>query len=298
MPDRRANIGASIRARLLNLSRQSGQGMDLLLTRYVLERFLYRLSLSPYRERFVLKGALLLTTWFDDPHRPTRDVDLLGFGDPTPAVVLAMFREIFAVPVDDGVDFDGDGLRGDRIREELEYGGVRLRTTARLAAARIAVTIDVGFGDAIEPGVEDIELPVLLDMPKLQLRAYPREVVIAEKFHAMVLLGRANSRMKDFYDVWQLLNSYEFDNDRLVRAISATFARRKTALPNSTPDALSAAFAEDPIKQRQWAAFVRDLTPTVPPLMTIVSDVSARLMPMLTEFQRVVPEAPGNRRRE
>jgi predicted nucleotidyltransferase component of viral defense system len=175
--------------------------MELLLTRYALERLLHRLSLSPYRERFVLKSALLLTTWFDEPHRATRDLDLLGFGDPSDDALLAAFRGIMAVGVDDGIAFDAAGLQIQPIREDMKYGGSRLSTAAALAGARIPVVVDVGFGDAVEPGVEEIELPVLLDMPAPRLRAYPQETVIAEKLHAMVTLGLANSRMKDYYDV-------------------------------------------------------------------------------------------------
>ncbi len=197
------DIGASVRARLLTLSRDKGQPFDLLLTRYAIERLLYRLSVSAHSNRFVLKGAMLMTTWFDDPHRPTRDVDLLGYGDSAPEPMLAAFRDVCVIELHDGIVFDADALRVELIREELDYGGLRLRTTARLAGARIAIVIDIdiGCGDAVEPGVEDIVLPVLLDLPAPRLRAYARETVVAEKFHAMVALGIANSRMKDFYDV-------------------------------------------------------------------------------------------------
>jgi hypothetical protein len=165
------DIGASVRARLLNRARERGQVLDLLLTRYALERLLYRLSISKHHNRFVLKGALLLTTWFDDPHRPTRDLDLLGFGDASPDAMLTIWREIFGIALDDGIKFDGDSLRAGPIREELEYGGLRLRATATMAGAKIPVTVDIGFGDSVEPGVEDIDLPVLLDLSAPRLRA-------------------------------------------------------------------------------------------------------------------------------
>lgn len=281
MPDRPRNIGASVRQRLLNLAHVRGQPMELLLTRYALERLLHRLSLSPHRERFVLKGAMLLATWFDEPHRATRDVDLLGFGDAAEDALLTTFREIMAVEVDDGMSFDLNGLRIEAIREEVEYGGSRLRTTAALAGARIPITVDIGFGDAVEPGVEDIDLPVLLDMPSPHLRAYPPETVIAEKFHAMVVLGRANSRMKDYYDVWMLTSAFEIDPERLRRAITATFERRGTAIPAEVPDGLSDAFATDPGKQRQWTAFARNLSGSVPGLGLIVGDLRQRLSVLL-----------------
>ena len=281
MPDRARprpnNVGASVRQRLLNLAHARGQPMELLLTRYALERLLHRLSLSPHRERFVLKGAMLLATWFDEPHRATRDVDLLGFGDAAEDALLATFREIMAVEVDDGVGFDLKGLRIEAIREEVEYGGSRLRTTAKLAGARIPITVDVGFGDAVEPGVEDIDLPVLLDMPSPHLRAYPPETVIAEKFHAMVALGRANTRMKDYYDVWMLMSTFALDPERLRRAIVATFARRNTAIPALVPDGLSDAFATDPRKQRQWDAFASNLAGKSPELPIIVAELRRQL---------------------
>ncbi len=278
MPDRPRNVGASVRQRLLNLAHARGQPMELLLTRYALERLLHRLSLSPHRERFVLKGAMLLATWFDEPHRATRDVDLLGFGDAAEDALLGTFREIMAVEVDDGVTFDLDGLRIEAIREEVEYGGSRLRTTAALAGARIPITVDIGFGDATELGVEDIDLPVLLDMPSPHLRAYPPETVIAEKFHAMVVLGRANSRMKDYYDVWMLTSTFELDPERMRRAIAATFGRRSTEIPPAVPDGLSDAFAADAGKRRQWDAFGRSLSIQVPELDRVVRDLRDRLM--------------------
>ena len=277
MPDRPRNVGASVRQRLLNLAHARGQPMELLLTRYALERLLHRLSLSPHRERFVLKGAMLLTTWFDEPHRATRDVDLLGFGDPAHEALLGTFREVMAIDADDGVVFDLEALAIEAIREEVEYGGSRLRTTAALAGARIPITVDIGFGDAVEPGVEDIDLPVLLDMPSPHLRAYPPETVIAEKFHAMVILGRANSRMKDYYDIWMLMNTVELEPERLRQAIAATFERRNTAVPLAVPDGLSDAFAEDPGKLRQWEAFARNLSAPTPEFRAIVAQLRQRL---------------------
>lgn len=281
MRERGPNVAASVRARLLSLARERGQAMELLLTRYAVERLLHRLSLSAHRERFALKGGILVTSWIEPAHRTTRDVDLLGFGDSSPNAVLAVFREICSVHVVDGLEFDSKGMRVDLIRDDTEYGGLRLRTTAALAGARIAVVVDVGFGDSIEPGLEEIELPVLLDMPSPRLRAYPPETVIAEKVQAMAALGRANSRMKDFYDVWMLLSRYPLANDRLARAISATFDRRKTVVPSSLPDALTSEFARDRNKQMQWAAFTRELGADTPSLEAVIDDLARRLEPVL-----------------
>lgn len=277
MPDRVRNMGASVRARLLNIAKKRNQVFDLLLTRYVLERLLYRLSTTKHRDRFVLKGAMLMTAWFDDPLRPTRDIDLLGFGDPEPDAILAVFREVCQVEQDDGVTFDAAALDIDRIRDELEYGGLRIKTNAAVGGARVRVVVDIGFGDAVEAA--EMELPVLLDLPAPTLRAYPREAVIAEKFHAMVLLGRANSRMKDFHDIWVLSQSYEFAGDGLAQAIAATFKRRKTELPAELPDALTAAFASDPAKQQQWTAFVQGIEAEMGSLPAIVDALAAFVMP-------------------
>jgi predicted nucleotidyltransferase component of viral defense system len=238
MPEPKRNMGASVRARLLNLAKERNQPNDLLLTRYALERLLYRLTATKHRDRFVLKGAMLMTTWFEAPLRPTRDLDLLGFGDSDPQAMLAVFREICSVKAD---------------------------------GARVRVAIDIGFGDVIEPGATELELPVLLDLPAPRLRAYPRETVIAEKFQAMMALGRANSRMKDLYDIWLLSRAYDFNGDALARAIAATFA-------------------EDRAKQQQWASFVESIGAALPPLADIIDDLAAFLMPHAGRAQELRDE--------
>lgn len=279
MPDPIRNMGASVRARLLNLSKERNQPFQLLLTRYALERLLYRLSQTKYRDRFVLKGAMLLTTWIKTPFRPTGDLDLLAFGDADPEAMLKVFREICAVSIDDGVVFNLDSLVVDRTRDDLEYGGLRIKANATIDGAKVRIVIDVGFGDAVEPDIKELDLPVLLDQPSPHLRAYPRETVIAEKFQAMVALGRANSRMKDFYDIWELSRAYEFGKDRLTKAIKATFERRNTEIPVETPDALTPAFANDAAKQQQWNAFTQGIEAEVPNLPTVIGDLSSFLMP-------------------
>lgn len=289
------NVAASVRARLLNLAKASGQSFDLVLTRFALERLLYRLAQSRHSGRFVLKGAMLLMIWLDDPPRGTRDLDLLGFGDPNPDAMLATFREILGLEAADGVSFDVEALRVDRIREELEYGGLRLRTTASVSGARIGVTIDIGFGDTLEPGPELLDYPTMLDLPSPRLRAYARETVIAEKFQAMVALGRANSRMKDFYDIWLLSKSFTFGGDRLPRAIAATFARRGTPIPTEAPDALTLAFAADEQKQQQWRAFVEGVAHDPGPLAEVIGVLAGFLMPKAAEAQEmgVAPRSNG-----
>jgi predicted nucleotidyltransferase component of viral defense system len=273
------NLGASVRARLLTRAREQNQPFELILTRFALERLLYRLGISSHVDRFILKGAMLLTTWFDDPMRPTRDLDLLGFGNPDADAILAVFREILCIRVEDGAVFDTDNIRIEAIRAAVAYGGFRLRTTADVGGARVPVAIDIAFGDALEPGVEPVTYPVLLDQPAPQLRGYARETVIAEKFQAIVMLGRANSRMKDFYDIWLMSRTFAFDGDRLARAIKATFARRNTAIPDALPDGLSGDFGSDPGKIAQWEAFRRDLASDPGPLPDVCTALAAFLMP-------------------
>ena len=269
------NLGASVRARLLNLSKENGQNFDLVLTRFAMERVLYRLGESPHANRFVLKGAMLIMIWFDNPHRGTGDLDLLGFGDASEQAILETFREILSLEFEDGIEFYPDKLRIERIREELDYGGLRLSSTASVAGARIKLKIDIGFGDAIEPGDNVVEYSVMLDLPAPKLRTYSRETVIAEKFHAMVELDLSNSRLKDFYDIWILSRSFDFSGDRLSKAISATFARRGTAIPSEPPASLTEAFAADEQKRRQWRAFVEDVAHDPGELADVVGDLAA-----------------------
>ncbi len=252
------NIGASVRARLLKLSKERREDYQLLLARYANERLLHRLSTSSHATGFVLKGAALFTLWTGRAHRATRDIDLLGFGDPTEVRLRAVFEDVLrADVVDDGVRFDVSSLEVGPIREDQEYGGVRITLRAEIGSARVRLQVDVGFGDAITPGPELVEFPALLDFDAPKLRAYPRPTVVAEKFEAMVKLGIANSRMKDFFDVVIMSRTFAFDGDELVRAIRATFKRRGTALPEALPLALTDEFAEDATKRAQWAGFVR-----------------------------------------
>lgn len=279
MADSVLNMGASVRARLMSLSRSTGRPFETLLVHYALERLLYRLTRTEHAERFVLKGAMLLMTWLELPLRATRDIDFLGFGEPSPEGMLQVFREVLAVDENDGVVFDVGGLKVDRIREEVAYGGLRLQTTALIDKARVKVTIDIGFGDATEPGIEEMDYPALLDLPAPRLRTYARETFIAEKFQAMVDLGRANTRLKDFYDIWVLSRLFAFDDDRLARALAATFARRGTALPNQAPDALTPAFFADAEKKVQWRAFAENLGEDPGDLDNVVAALAAFIMP-------------------
>ncbi len=249
---------ASIRQRLLNLRGEIGENFMLILNRYARERLLYRIGISAHSERFVLKGATLLTAWDDQPHRMTQDIDLLASGASAIPELIRLFQEISSVQAaDDGLRYPADEITGEEIREDQVYGGIRIRLSAYLGKMRIPLQVDIGFGDAITPGPVEVSLPSLLDLPSPRLRAYPRETVIAEKTQAMVALGMANSRMKDFYDLWFLAQNHEFDGRVLSEALSATFARRRTVMPQDVPIGLSEEFGADESKRVQWRAFAR-----------------------------------------
>lgn len=251
------DVAASVRERLYQLSQKRGEDFQLMLTRYGLERLLYRLGLSLYRDRFVLKGAMLFSLWGGETYRATRDVDFLGFGDSSTKEIEKVFRELCEAPVeDDGLMFRADSVVAQSIRDAMDYGGIRVTLEATLAKARIPIQADIGFGDAVTPAIEEIEYPTLLDAPAPKIRAYPRETVIAEKYEATVRLGIANSRMKDLYDLWVMAHTFDFDGAMLCEAIQKTFKRRKTDLPKSVPTAFMPEFHEDKAKQVQWQAFM------------------------------------------
>jgi len=252
------NLAASVRQRLLNIAKRDGEAFDLVLTRYALERLLYRLGKSPYSHKFLLKGAMLFAAWDGAPHRPTRDLDLLGFGPNDLPEVQEIFQKVCQEPVEpDGLAFLPDTVRVAEIREDQEYQGVRVLFDAKLENAIIPIQVDIGYGDAVTPAPLEITYPTVLDFPAPQLRAYPFYTVVAEKFQAMVWLGIANSRMKDFYDIWAIMRKFEFDGATLAQAIQATFERRNTAIPAEAPLALTQAFASDAKKQTQWKGFLR-----------------------------------------
>jgi predicted nucleotidyltransferase component of viral defense system len=283
--ERPRNVAASVRQRLLTLARAQGEDFQLVLTRYGLERLLYRVSESPHRKVFVLKGALLFRLWSNQLHRPTKDLDLLGYGKLSIERFEQIFREVCGQAVeDDGLRFDANSVHGERIREEQEYEGLRIHCVALLERARVPLQIDIGLGDVITPATVAVQFPTLLDFPAPVLRAYPRETVVAEKYQAMVVLGIANSRMKDFYDLWFLARQFVFTGPTLSAAIRATFERRKTALPAQPPLAWTLSFYDDATKKEQWQGFVRKSKLPVGSvgLAEITAVLSAFLLPPTT----------------
>lgn len=281
------NVGASVRARLLARARTEKADYQLLLTRYALERLLYRLSVSDHRDRFVLKGALLFVTWLRDPFRPTRDLDLLGYGPNDNKTIADAFNAICSTRVpDDGLAFDIEGVTVTPIREELEYGGMRAQTHAVLDGARIPIQVDIAFGDIVTPAPVEIDYPVLLDSPSPHIRAYPVETVVAEKLHAIVFLGIANSRLKDFYDLWLIAQTFDLEASALSAAVQRTFARRDTPMPADTPTGLTRLYAE--AWDTRWKAFLRrGYMKAVPAdLRQVLDDLRPFLMPITGQPDR------------
>lgn len=249
---------ASVRARLLNRARETQQDFNLVLTRYAIERLLYRISISSYADQFMLKGALLFDLWFDIPHRPTRDIDLLGFGSTELSHIEKLFKAICEIETEDGVIFHTDTVRAAEIRKEANYSGVRVTLLGVIDGARSQIQVDIGFGDAVIPEPENVEYPVMLSgFARPQLRVYPRYTVVAEKLEALSTLGIANSRMKDYFDLWILACHTEFDGNILKQAIQATFNNRQSKLSAQVPFGLTDAFSHDTQKQTQWKAFLR-----------------------------------------
>ncbi len=246
----------SIRQRIGKELRSRGENLSLGLTRYAIERFLYRLGKSRHREQFVLKGGTLFAVW-GTAYRPTRDLDFTGYGSPDPQDVLDAFREICAIPdVVELLFFDTSAITADPIRDGSEYAGLRVKFRARLGASDIPIQVDVGFGNAIVPGPEEREYRTILGDPPPRIRAYPQESVVAEKLHAMVTLGERNSRYKDFYDLYAMAGAFQFERATLLRAVRATFARRSTPVEPALPAALAAPFYSDLARASQWRAYV------------------------------------------
>ena len=276
------NIPASVRARLLNVAKAQGVDFNQVLVRFALERVLYRLSQSEHADRFLLKGALLFTLWYDMPHRATRDADLLGFGASDLESVTQTFRDIASVAVDDGIVFDPASVIAEEIRKDAGYAGARILISGELARARCKTQIDIGFGDAVTPGPVDATYPVLLDdLPAPRLRTYPVYTVVAEKLHAIALLGMTNSRVKDYLDLSVLLERETLDVETLAGAIAATFVRRGMAVPTSLPVGLTDEFSGDATRQALWHAFLKKNELAQQALPDIVSMLRMALEPAL-----------------
>lgn len=257
MPSSKRDLPASVKARLLSLAKRRAEQLQSILVRYAIERLLYRLSRSPFADGFVLKGAILASTWGGGVFRPTKDLDLLGSGDSSPDALADIFRRIARTEVEaDGIDFDPDSVVARSILEEAEYPGVRIHLVGFLGKARIPLQVDIGFGDPVTPAPVSLVFPCMLDFPSPVLKAYPPETVSAEKYEALVRLGMQTSRIKDIFDLWVLAMRIRFDGVILREAVQATFRARRTLLPAQPPVALTDDFAAEASKQALWKAFV------------------------------------------
>jgi len=287
-------LSQSVHTRLVQHAQALGVDVNLVLTRFATERLLYRLSRSPHAERFVLKGALLMLVWLGETIRPTRDADLLGFGDLSDEALANIFRDVCAVQVEpDGTVYLDNSIMVADIRPEDAYGGKRVTLRAQLGSARLHVQVDVGVGDAVWPPPEWLDYPSLLDLPRPRLRAYRPETVIAEKVHAMVVLGSKNSRMRDFFDVYMLAKLQPLDGELLARALRTTFERRRTAIPGELPLALTPEFAAIQDKQVQWRAFLKKsgLASAPDELGKIIGHLSEFLEPAINAARTGAPLA-------
>lgn len=285
----RTNLAASVCARLYNRAKQTGDDYQTLLTGYCFERFLYRLGRSELRDRFVLKGAMLLRVWSEQPYRATRDLDLLRRGDGSFAAIRDDLRAVLATAVEpDGLVFDVAGMRLEAIRAEDEYAGTRATLQAHCGTARLSLQIDMGLGDAVWPQPEECVYPALLDLPAPTVLAYPRDAVVAEKFEALVVLGDRNSRIKDFFDLYHLACHFEFERDRLAESIERTFARRGTPVTSGAPIGLTREYWENPSRPAQVAAFARRARLTVPAGFAdeFTRILGAFLLPVLDDLRR------------
>ena len=273
-----ASKAASVRARLLNRAKSEASDFSLVLTRYALERLLYRLSISKSRDNFLLKGALLFDLWFDVPFRPTRDIDLLGFGVAETAELHATFEDFCHLQVNDGVVFDAQSIRISEIRKEANYAGLRVTLMGHIDGARCPIQVDVGYGDAVTPAPELADYPVFFEeFGQPRLRVYPRYTVVAEKLEAIISMGMVNTRLKDYFDLWVILNKTDIDLVVLQQAVGATLQRRSTAMPQSLPLGLSDAFAQDVNKASQWRAIKVKNRLDAPDLPDVMQDLRNRL---------------------
>ncbi len=274
-----ANLAESVRQRLLNLARHKGEDFQVTLNNYFFERFLYRLSRSKVHDRFVLKGALLLRLWADQPYRATLDLDLLRRGGSDREAVAADIRAICDTIVEpDGVEFDASDLTLEPIREDQEYAGLRTSFTAKLGNAQIRLQVDIGVGDAVWPTPRKHAYPAMLEFPAPHVLTYSREAVVAEKFEAMVVLGARNSRIKDFFDIHYLATHFPFEGAELAETIRRTFGRRKTPLPEEVPVGLTEEYWKQAGRDAQLRAFVRRAR------MDAASQKVSGIAPMLRKF--------------
>jgi hypothetical protein len=277
----KAELAKQARRHLDRLAKERGVEPQRLHSEYAVERLLYRLGISVHAGDFVLKGATVLRLWTPSASRATWDLDLLGRGSSAMGDVLARLRAVAAVEAQDGIVFSVESMNAEEIRAADEYGGVRVRGIAQLGPARIPIQVDVGFGDAVLPPPEFAELEALAKEPPPRVLVYPKKVVVAEKLEAVASLGMLSSRMKDFYDLDLLARSCEFDGERLLAAVRATFARRGTPLPEDLPVALRNESLALPERAAQWRAFAKRSRLPAPDVAALATHLAEFIAPLL-----------------
>lgn len=276
------NSGKSVRERLLNLSRAGHYSQQMMITRYMQERLLYRLSISDYREQFILKGGALLYAYDRFESRPTLDIDFMATHiNNDRENIKRIIKEICNVnSMIDGASYDADTIEAEDITVNKEYHGVRVSVVAHLDTAQQRVSMDIGFGDVVTPAPQELTFPALIDtVPQAKIMAYSLETVVAEKFHAMIDISLANSRMKDFFDVYRILVTDRVDSEVLGEAIKSTFANRETGYRENHP-LFTEEFFTSADRQAFWNGFLRKIKYQKPlSFPTVVLLIKERLSP-------------------
>jgi predicted nucleotidyltransferase component of viral defense system len=282
------NIAASVRQRLLNVAKSRGEELQPILTRFALERLLYRLGKSPHQETLVLKGAFLFLAWGEAASRPTKDIDFLAVGEAEVKRWVDLVKAICAITdPSDGLEYDADSVRGAPIREQAIHDGIRIHLLAHLANALIPLQIDIGFGDATIPAPAKILYPTILDLPAPSILAYRMESVIAEKLEALVSIGQATSRLKDFFDIWRFSSNFSFGGRLLQQAVISTFERRRTPIPDDVPFALREEFSTSTDRRRQWDQLIARFAAqeAIPSLPDICEEILGFVAPIFSSIQ-------------
>lgn len=283
------DLSSSVRARLLNLAKAEGSDFNSILVRYGLERLLYRITQSSYANDFLLKGALLFTLWYDMRHRPTLDADLLGFGANDLEIIKQTFFEIVSLQFEDGIIFIPESITVEEIKKNTGYSGIRVELICDLAKARSRLQVDIGFGDVVTPNPEEAIYPVLIkDFPPPKIKVYPVYTVISEKLHAIYVLGMVNSRVKDYFDIFVLLENEDLNQRILAQAIAKTFSYRKTIIPEHAPIGLTEEFANDSSRQKIWNAFLKKNELEMLTLSKVVQSLRNYLKEPLMEAAKLI----------
>lgn len=277
------NLSESIYSRLKNIALAKNRPTQEILRYYAMERFLYRLSISQYKRSFFLKGGLMLMVWDPATHRATVDIDLLAKANNSLENISRILKEICAHSVlQDGIEFNSTDLILTESQVETEYTGLSARFSAHLHTAKLPLRIDIGFSDKIFPKPANVDYPTLLDFPSPMLQGYTPETMIAEKLDAVVKLGLANSRMKDFYDIWTIVNQFQIKPEKIAPVIRKVFKNRKTIV-REIPKAFSEIFYSTSKTRERWDSFLQGIGHDSIPLEKVIFEIRDFFLPILIE---------------